>query len=144
MRNAECISEKISKTMLPLTNVGSEKAARVLLIEDDRSTRRMVAASLKDHCDFIEASNASQGISSYNVLQPDLVLMDIELPDGNGHDLLSWMLRNDPGAFVVMFSGHYNMDNILKSIDIGAKGFISKPFDPNKVLHFLSLCPKLH
>lgn len=122
---------------------GSEKTAKVLLIEDDRSTRRLVSASLKGQCEIVEAADASNGITAYNALQPDIVFMDIELPDGNGYDLMRWMLRNDPGAFVVMFSGHSNTDNVMRSINKGAKGFISKPFDPAKMLHFIKQCPKL-
>src|SRR5690606_22132763 len=74
----------------PLADLNEGKAARVLLIEDDRSTRRMIAASLKDHCDLTEAPNASQGITAYNALEPDLVFLDIELPDGDGQSILKW------------------------------------------------------
>ena len=144
MKTTECVAEKISENTSPLPNVGNDKVARVLLIEDDRSTRRMVAASLRDHCELIEAPDASQGISAYNAFEPDLVFMDIELPDGDGQKLLSWITHNDPGAFVVMFSGHYDTDNVMQSIDSGAKGFVSKPFDLNKMLHFIHICPRLH
>lgn len=144
MNNTRCVAELISKDILPLADIGNDRKARVLLIEDDRSTRRIVSASLRDHCDLIEAPNASQGISSYNSLEPDIVFMDIELPDGSGNDLLNWMTHNDPGAFVVMFSGHYDADNVIQSIDAGAKGFIAKPFDFSKMMHFINMCPKLH
>ena len=144
MRTTEETPGKCLEKSLPLPDVGGEKVARVLLIEDDRLTRRMVAASLKDHCDLVEAPSASQGITAYNALMPDLVFMDIELPDGDGQRLLDWMTRNDPGAFVVMFSGHHDTDNVMRSIDSGAKGFVSKPFDLNKMLHFIKICPKLH
>ena len=144
MNNAEYLSEKLTEDRTPLADVGNAKIAQVLLIEDDRSTRRMVSASLKGYCDLIEAPNASQGISAYNAHQPDLVLLDIELPDADGQNLLDWMTRNDPGAFVVMFSGHYDTNNVMQSIDHGAKGFIAKPFDLDKMLHFIRLCPKLH
>lgn len=120
------------------------KPARVLLIEDDRTTRKIVAAALKEHCDLIEAPDASQGITLYNASHPDLVFMDIELPDGDGNDLLEWMLRNDPGAFVVMFSGHSHTDNVMKSVETGARGFVSKPFSLDQMLYFIRMCPKLH
>lgn len=144
MCSSRCVTEKISKNVTPLEHVGSDRMARVLLIEDDRSTRRMVAASLQGHCELIQAPDASQGISAYNALEPDLVFMDIELPDGDGQSLLDWITHNDPGAFVVMFSGHYDTNNVMQSIDSGAKGFISKPFDLNKMLYFISMCPKAH
>ena len=120
------------------------KAVRVLLVDDDRTTRRLVKAQLKDRCDVIEAPDVSQGITSYNAFQPDIVFMDIELPDGNGQDLLAWMLRNDPGAFVVMFSGHSQSDNVLKAVESGAKGFVAKPYNIEHMLHFIRMCPKLH
>ncbi|MCF8495137.1 MAG: response regulator [Alphaproteobacteria bacterium] len=122
----------------------NSKPARVLLIEDDRTTRHLVTAALQDHCELIDVPDASQGISAYNAFQPDIVFLDIELPDGNGQDLLTWMLRNDPGAFVVMFSGHSHRDNVIKSVETGAKGFVAKPFNPQHMLHFIQLCPKLH
>ena len=143
MPSTESIAEKIPETAV-LRDTGEYKITRVLLIEDDRSTRRLVSASLQNYCELIEAPSASQGITSYNVFQPDLVFMDIELPDGSGQNLLDWILRNDPGAFVVMFSGHHDTNNVMRSINAGAKGFIAKPFDMNKMLHFIRICPKLH
>lgn len=133
-----------SRADIPLMDIGNNRVARVLLIEDDRTTRRMVAKSLKDHCELYEAPDASQGISAYNAFDPDLVFMDIELPDGDGQQLLEWITHNDPGAFVVMFSGHSDNNHVMDSIDSGAKGFVSKPFDLEKMLYFIKMCPKLH
>lgn len=144
MRKSACEVEKIYVEWPPLEDVGGRKVARALLIEDDRTTRRMVSRALQEHCELFEASTASSGITSYNVFQPDIVFMDIELPDGDGYNLMQWMLRNDPGAFVVMFSGHSDQENIIKSANVGAKGFISKPFDLGKMMYFLGVCPKLH
>lgn len=142
MRQKLSLHESDDKPRLALYQY--TQTPRVLLIDDDRTTRTLVAAALKGHCQLLEAPDASQGVSVYNARKPDLVLMDIELPDGNGNDLLEWMLRNDPGAFVVMLSGHSHTDNVLKSMENGAKGFIAKPFDLNKMLYFIKMCPKLH
>lgn len=142
---SQCLSERVlALKPRPLNDPGTIKAANALLIEDDRTMRRLVGAKLSDHCRLYDAPDASQGITIYNELKPDIVFMDIELPDGDGHDLLSWILRNDPNAFIVMFSGHHSTDNVLKSIEYGAKGFIAKPFDLEKMLHFLKICPRLH
>ncbi|MCC7305672.1 MAG: response regulator [Alphaproteobacteria bacterium] len=127
-----------------LPALDTEKTTRVLLIEDDRSTRRRVKAELEGRCQLLEAATASQGITSYNAFKPDIVFMDIELPDGNGQDLAAWVLRNDPGAFVVMFSGHSETGNVVRSAELGVKGFVSKPFDLRKMLYFIEMCPKLH
>jgi two-component system chemotaxis response regulator CheY len=90
------------------------------------------------------AADASEGITAYNSFQPDIVFMDIGLPDGDGHRLVNWIIKNDPGAFIVMFSGRYDTDNVIQSLDAGAKGFVSKPVDINKMLHFIRICPKPH
>lgn len=145
MRNTAYGPEEAAADIVPLMpDIGGDRVARVLLVEDDRSTRRLVRTSLKDVCEFIEAPDASQGITSYNAFHPDIVFLDIELPDGSGQNLLNWILRNDPGAFVVMFSGHHDVNNVVKSVNTGAKGFIAKPFDLHKMLHYIRLCPKLH
>lgn len=144
MRNLESSEKETTKGADLFRDLGGDTTAKVLLVEDDRSTRRMVAAQLREHCELLEAPDASQGITSYKAFQPDIVFMDIELPDGNGQSLLEWIMKNDPGAFVVMFSGHHDNNNVMRSIDTGAKGFIAKPFDVNKMLHFIRLCPKLH
>lgn len=118
--------------------------ASVLLVEDDRATRRLISASLREYCDISEAKNSAEGIAVYNAEQPDIVFLDIELPDNNGYELLEWILRNDPGAYVVMLSGHSHTANVIKAMEDGAKGFVSKPFDVDRMLHFIERCPKLH
>lgn len=138
------LDKALDKVLDTALDIGQEHTPRVLLIEDDRSTRRMVSSSLRDHCQLLEAASSGEGISLYNTFQPDIVFMDIELPDGSGQNLLNWILRNDPGAFVVMFSGHHDKENILASAENGAKGFIAKPFDVSKMLYFINICPRLH
>ena len=102
--------------------------ATVMLVEDDPVTRWMVRNTLKNDCQVVTACNASQAFSKFNAVQPDIVFMDIDLPDKSGRDVLGWIMQNDPGACVVMFSGNNDLDTISESIEEGASGFISKPF----------------
>ncbi|HOO82434.1 MAG TPA: response regulator [Alphaproteobacteria bacterium] len=76
-------------------------AVRVLLVEDDPVTRWMVRSALKKECEFVTAQSANNAFGLYASYQPDVVFLDIDLPDGNGHDVLKWIMRNDPGACVV-------------------------------------------
>lgn len=117
----------------------SEKP-KVLLVEDDRTMRRMVRAEIGDHCELLMAGNAGLGATLFKSEKPDLSFLDIALPDGNGYGLLDWMLNVDPHAFTVMFSGHKSDNHIRQSIGAGAKGFVSKPFDVNKMLFFIKQC----
>ena len=101
---------------------------KVLLIEDDPVTRWMVRHSLKNECDFMTAAYANKVFALYRTYEPDIVFLDIDLPDCSGHRVLKWIMNNDPGAYVVMFSSNNTLDNITTALDNGAQGFIAKPF----------------
>lgn len=113
---------------------------KVLLVEDDAVTRWMVRNTLKDECEFATAQSAGSAFSMYASFKPDLVLLDIGLPDNNGGEVLDWIMRNDPGACVVMLSGKDNVDNISGCLEKGAKGFIPKPFVRDDLLHYIHAC----
>lgn len=110
---------------------------KVLLVEDDPVTRWMVRHALKDQCHLATAASGNKAFSMYQALQPDVVFLDIHLQDKNGYDVLSWIMRNDPGACVVMFSSHDSLDNIANAFDDGASGFIAKPFLKESLLHYV-------
>lgn len=110
---------------------------RVLLIEDDPITRFMVRKAIKGECELATAPEGNKAFSLYASYQPDVVFLDINLPDLSGYDVLEWIMNNDPGACVVMFSSNSDMDNIASSMSYGAKGFISKPFSKEKLLHYI-------
>ncbi len=110
----------------------------VLLVDDDAVTRWMVRNTLKNKCNVITASSANQTFSKFNVVQPDIVFLDIDLPDKSGKDVLKWILTNDPGISVVMFSGHNDLDNISESLEQGASGFIAKPFLKEDFLGYIN------
>lgn len=111
---------------------------RVLLVEDDPVTRWMVRNSLKHTCEFASAPTANKAFSIYSTFNPELVFLDINLPDNNGYNVLQWIIKNDPGAFVVMFSSQNNLNNILESIEKGARGFIGKPFLQEHLFNYVS------
>ena len=117
---------------------------RVLLIDDDRIMQRIVKKALGEYCQLIEAGNAGNGIAKYKHFAPDIVFLDLELPDDNGLHILEWIMRNDPGAYVVLFSGHCDHRNVQRAIEHGAKGYIPKPFKKALMMYHICRCPKLH
>lgn len=117
--------------------LSSHNAPRVLLVEDDPITRWMVRNSLKDVCDFATAPTASKAYAMYTSYQPDVVFLDINLPDNNGRCVLEWIKEHDPGACVVMFSSNGSLDNITECLNDGASGFITKPFLKEDLLHYV-------
>jgi CheY-like chemotaxis protein len=110
---------------------------KVMLVEDDPVTRWMVRNALKHQCRFATASCANKAFSLLSSYEPDIVFLDINLPDKSGYDVLEWIMRHDPGACVVMFSSQNNMDNIASALEAGAKGFITKPFLKENLMHYI-------
>ncbi|MDB2683155.1 response regulator [Alphaproteobacteria bacterium] len=110
---------------------------RVLVIEDDRTVRRMIRASVKEDCNLVVAGNANLGMSLFRNIQPHIIFLDIMLPDSNGHELLSAMMSANSDAFIVMMSGLSDNDNVFRAVETGAKGFISKPFNEDKMRFFI-------
>lgn len=122
---------------LPRRSLTHSGEPRVLLVEDDAVTRWMVRNALKNECEFITAPSANKAFAMFSSYTPDVVFLDINLPDNSGYAVLEWILKNDPGACVVMFSSNGQLDNIVQAMEKGASGFISKPFLRDHLLYYL-------
>ncbi len=112
-------------------------AVRVLLVDDDPVTRWMVRNALRHECRFIAASNARSACAMVQSYRPDVVFLDIDLPDRDGRSVLEWIVAADPGVCVVMFSSNGDLDNVAGTLESGARGFIAKPFLRESLLHYV-------
>lgn len=101
----------------------------ILLVEDDPITRRLVSNSLKSNYALLCAGSAEEAIALYVAHAPDIVFLDIGLPDADGYEVLHRLLQIDAKAYVVMFSAHHYVDNVVRALNTGASGFIGKPFE---------------
>ena len=81
-----------------------------------------------------EAENGAKAVEKYNELKPDLVLMDITMPEMDGIQALKKIKENDPGAMIIMCSAMGQQAMVIESIQSGAKDFIVKPFQADRVL----------
>lgn len=115
----------------------SRQPAYVLVVEDDSLTQRVVTNSLKENYAMVSAVNAHEAVSSYMMYAPDVVFLDIGLPDVSGFTVLDQIMLIDPEAFIVMFSSCDYPDNIEKAIKAGAKGFVSKPFYKEEMYRYI-------
>lgn len=110
---------------------------KVLLVEDDPVTRWMVRAALKDQCTLVTASTGGTAIETYHKCRPDLVFLDINLPDKSGREVLKDIFKDDPKANVVVFSSYDNVETMVSMLETGACGFISKPFTRQRLLTYV-------
>lgn len=113
----------------------------ILLVEDDLLSLHMARKALEKNFTILTAPNATEARRAYLEHAPDVVFLDIGLPDVNGHALLSEFVAIDSEAYVVMLSGNSFQNDILKSMQNGAKGFVGKPFSRAKLLHYIAQSP---
>jgi DNA-binding NtrC family response regulator len=116
---------------------------RVLLVEDDPSTRWLVRNALKGECDFMTAATGEQAVEIYMKCVPEVVFLDFNLPGKKGNDILRMILEKDPGAFVVVMSGPENLNAMLEMMTEGAKGMITKPYEKAEVMNYVRNSPTL-
>ena len=112
---------------------------KTLIVDDSISLRTVLAICLKDS-EFEVVGQAADGraaIEKYKELRPDFVLCDIVMPEMTGTDALREIIAFDPNAFIVMASSMGTQKHVEECLEIGAKGFIQKPFNKDEVLPLL-------
>ena len=109
---------------------------RVLICDDAAFMRMMIKDILTKNGYEIagEAENGAIAVEKYSELQPDLVLMDITMPEMDGIRALKKIRANDGNANVIMCSAMGQQAMVIEAIQSGAKDFIVKPFQPDRVL----------
>jgi two-component system chemotaxis response regulator CheY len=110
--------------------------ARVLVVDDAAFMRKMVSDALSGggHEIVGEAGNGAEAIERYQELRPDVMTLDITMPEKDGLAALQEIIAADPGAKVVMCSALGQESKVLESIKLGAKDFVVKPFQADRVL----------
>lgn len=109
----------------------------ILLVEDDPVTCRLAGNLLRKDYVLITAASAYEAVVNYLIYAPDLVFLDINLPDESGFSVLEQLTACDKDAYIVMFSGNDGIDNIINARNHGAMGFIAKPFQRDRLRHYL-------
>ena len=111
--------------------------ARTVLVVDDAAFMRMMLKDIltQDGYEIVgEAENGIPAIKLYQDLKPDLVTMDIVMPEMNGIEAVKGIISFDPQAKILMVSAMGQQFLVKEAIQAGAKDFIVKPFQPVKVL----------
>lgn len=100
----------------------------ILLIEDDSQIRRFLRASLlADQYKLTEAVTAAEGIAQATARLPDLILLDLGLPDGDGLDVILYLRRSSSVPIIVLSARDKDRDKIT-ALDLGADDYVAKPF----------------
>lgn len=111
--------------------------AKNILICDDAAFMRMMIEDILTKNGYTivgEAENGQKAVEKYNETKPDLVMMDITMPEMDGIQALKKIKATDPNAAIIMCSAMGQQAMVIESIQSGAKDFIVKPFQPDRVL----------
>ena len=111
--------------------------AKNILICDDAAFMRMMIKDIltKNGYNIVgEAENGAKAVEKYAELKPDLVLMDITMPEMDGIEALKKIKAADANASIIMCSAMGQQAMVIESIQSGAKAFIVKPFQADRVL----------
>jgi len=108
---------------------------KVLLADDVKVMRSLLKSSLSifDVDIVSEVDNGDEVVDRVRELAPDIVFLDISMPGKNGLDVLQELKEKFANVFVAMISGHNNFDNVKRSMELGADGFVVKPYTTIKI-----------
>ncbi len=114
---------------------------KVMVVDDSITSARQLQKILNDSGIFKvvgHAKNGVEGISLYTALKPDIVCMDLIMPEMDGLQAIRTIISHDKEAKIVVISSAVGAeDKLMEALKFGAKNTISKPFEPEKVIEIL-------
>jgi CheY-like chemotaxis protein len=125
---------------IPNSNVhinqgGLSMSYNILVVDDTAFMRKMAADCLKQHGHTVigEAVNGKEGIQKYQELSPDIVMMDLMMPEMNGIEAIKEILQINADAVILVCSASNQQEQIFDALEAGAKGYLTKPFVSDKM-----------
>lgn len=125
-------------------DVPAAPGARILIIDDEHQIRHFLRISLKtDGYDIIEAETGESGLAHAARSRPDLIILDLGLPDMDGAEVLQ-ALREWSSAPVIILSVRDREDEKVRALDLGANDYVTKPFGVDELLARVRAQLRLH
>ena len=103
--------------------------SRILIVDDDAQIVSGLEALLSDEWEVRTATTGKEALVTFADFSPDIVLLDVQLPDFSGMDLLRQFKMYSETAAVIMMSGVGNLERVIESMKLGAETYLQKPFD---------------
>src|ERR1039457_2955974 len=108
--------------------------AKVLIVDDERDLRELLASVLEESYEVAQADSGAAVQKAFLQSAPDVVLLDVKLPDVDGLDLIPQIKKCWPDTEVIVLSGHGTITMAVEAGRRGAYNFLSKPFEGEKLL----------
>jgi len=121
----------------------SEAQGRILVVEDERNVAETLAERLSAAGFQVDrAASVASALAAARAHAPDLVLLDVGLPDGNGFDLGRELRQRVPGAAIIFLTAQANPEDRVRGLELGADDYVAKPFNFRELLLRVQNCLK--
>ena len=120
--------------------MANKKDLKVLVVDDSITVREMMKQQLKENGiqQIKEAKNGKEAVQVFQAFRPELVFLDINMPEMNGVEVLSKVREIDPKANVIMLSSLGTKEKISETLEKGAKNFLMKPIENENLERILN------
>ncbi|MFZ0427926.1 MAG: sigma-54 dependent transcriptional regulator [Acidobacteriota bacterium] len=109
--------------------------AKILIVDDERQIRRIISLLLKEqHHEVFEAATGEAALRLFEQAKPEIVLLDLSLPDIGGMQVLHECLKGDPGVKMIMMTAYGTIRSAVEAMQAGAYHYLAKPFDNDELL----------
>ncbi|MDI6687019.1 MAG: sigma-54 dependent transcriptional regulator [Desulfobacterales bacterium] len=117
---------------------------RALIIDDDKNILTTLQICLEDMgMETLTAGTGGKGLEIFNRIKPDIVLLDIKLPDLDGLKILEKIIGSGIKTCVVIITAHATIDTAVKAIKMGAFDYLPKPFTPAQITHLVKMITRV-
>jgi DNA-binding response OmpR family regulator len=112
-----------------MTTPATGARRRVLFVEDEVALHGAYRRYFREHYDMAFAATGAEALEQFGAFDPQVVVIDLHLPDTDGIDVVRQLREADPGVAVVITSGYASMLPILEMLGMAHSGYLVKPFD---------------
>ncbi len=117
------------------------KNKKVFIIEDYEDTLIILKRILKkENLEVETATTGEEAKKKFPLFRPDVIILDINLPDTNGLDLIREFRKVDPDIEIIVLTAYAELENAIRSVRERVSDFIAKPFDTRYLLHSINRC----
>lgn len=111
---------------------------KILIIDDDDNIRGLLSNILNKDYELTSANDAKSGFAMYKQIEPDVILLDIMLPDSTGIELLQKFREKDKKVKIIMITAYETIKSVIEIMDIEISGYITKPFIVREVKEIIA------
>lgn len=144
----DLLVDKVKKTLSHSQELAARPHTRKALVADDsKVSRKLLGGMLRDHCNFEEILEASDGAEAVNAIKEgdfDVILLDWDMPKVQGIDVLRAIRATDRKTPVIMVTSDEGGARVIEAFDAGANNYIIKPFEPTTLAEKINHVLRIH